>query len=218
MTKNAIILFVIVVVVVGAILGLGIYLKSLSPVVKNPDANIVGDKVLVRPNSYMTGSPTAKVTLVEFGDFQCPFCGQAYPVVKAVTDKYGANPNFNFVFRNFPLPQHPNAPEAAEAAEAAGAQGKFFQMYDLLYQHQNDWSGSLSPTDFFLSYAGQLELDVNKFQSDVLSSNYINQITQDQKDGEALGVDATPTFFLNGTKLPDYTNLDSQIAQLLANH
>ena len=202
------------VIVVGMV-GIGFWLKSISPTKLAPSADLKGDKVFVRPYSYMTGKTDAKVQLVEFGDYQCPFCAAANPTIVSIIEKYKTNPDFNFVFREFPLSQHPNAQQAAEAAEAAGAQGKYFEMNDLLYQHQNDWSGTFSPTGTFVSYAQQLGLDTAKFKTEITTSVYINNITQDQLDGEALGVNATPTFFLNGEKVADYKNLDSQISALL---
>ena len=216
MNKQAFVMGGIIVVVIAAMLGLAFFLKSISPtpITANPD--IVGDKVFTRDYSHMTGSKDAKVTLVEFGDYQCPYCGAAYPTVKQVTDKYQSNPNFNFIFRNFPLTQHPNAQEAAEAAEAAGAQGKYFEMNGILYTNQNDWSGNIDPTSNFVSYATQLGLDVAKFTNEIKTSKYIDQITQDEKDGEALGVNSTPTFYLNGQQLKSYTDLDAQVTAALA--
>jgi protein-disulfide isomerase len=216
MNKNVLTLGLIVILIVGSVVGLAIWLKSTSPtpIAANPD--IKGEKVFVRPNSHMTGKQGAKVTVVEFGDFQCPFCAEASPTVTQVINKYKNNPDFNFVFRNFPLPQHSNAQISAEAAEAAGAQAKYWEMEGLLYQHQNDWAGSVNPTGIFAGYAQQLGLDVNKFSSDLKNSKYIDNITQDQKDGEALGVNSTPTFFLNGQKLGSYTELDGQIGALLS--
>ena len=115
-----------------------------------------------------------------------------------MTDKYASNPDFNFVFRNFPLPQHPNAPEAAEAAEAAGAQGKYWEMHDALYTGQNDWADVADPTSFFVQYATTIGLDVTKFTADVASDKYAAVITADTNDGDKLGVDATPTIYING--------------------
>src|SRR5258708_6923943 len=126
MSKQAKIMMVIgLVVIVG-----GIWLLAKTPQ-QQQAGKAIDSKSLVRSTSHMTGSPNAKVTLVEFGDFQCPACGAAYPVLKPILATYQSNPNFNFVFRNFPLPQHPYAQIAAEASEAAGAQGKYWQMHDM---------------------------------------------------------------------------------------
>ena len=213
MNKN----IIIMVVVILAVLGIGIFLASKSPATPSagtPDSGIQGAADITRPTSHMTGSINAKVQFVEFGDYQCPACGAAYAPIKQIVDQYQNDPNFNFVFRNFPLPMHPNAPEAAEAAEAAGAQGKYWQMHDLLYTNQNTWSGTVDPTSYFVQYAQQLGLDTKTFQSDVTSAKYINVITQDQKDGDALGIDGTPTLYLNGQQIGqiDYTTLTNEIA------
>lgn len=212
MVKKAIGLSLIVIVVVG----LGFLLKTVSPTKVQPNPNIVGEKVYTRSYSHMTGKADAKVTFVEFGDYECPYCAQVNGPVQQIVSKYKADPNFNFVFRHFPLSQHPNALPAAEAAEAAGAQGKFFEMSDLIFEHQNDWASSINPTDNFVSYAQQLGLDVNKFKSEITVSTYINNIAQDQADGNAFNVQGTPTFFLNGQVVEGLAQLDSQIQALLS--
>ena len=215
MNKQALILIGIVIVVIGGVLGLALWLQSVSPSPVMPDTNIIGEKVYSRSYSHMTGTASAKVTLVEFADFQCPYCAQSFAPVKADVDKYKTNPNFNFVFRNYPLPQHSNAQVSAEVAEAAGAQGKYWEMIELLYVHQNDWSGNITPNNEFNSYANQLGLNLDQFKSDVAASKYINNIAQDQADGNAWGISGTPAFFLNGQAVANYTELDSLIAALL---
>src|SRR3954466_8312 len=115
-------------IVVGAAFFLG---GSSSPDKATPTISQDQAKMLVRPDSHIMKATNAKVTIVEFGDFQCPACGASYPIISQLLTQYKGK--VNFVFRNFPLQMHPNAPIAAEAAEAAGAQGKFFEMYDALY-------------------------------------------------------------------------------------
>lgn len=154
----------------------------------------------------------SKVTLVEFGDFECPACGAEYPIVTQLLQTY--NGKINFVFRNFPLPQHQNAQAAAETAEAAGAQGKFFDMYNLLYENQNTWGESTNPMQYFTQYAKALHLDMNKFTADVNGKKYASKIQQDINDGYAVGVNATPTFFLNGVPIQGglpYSDFKSRI-------
>lgn len=195
MTKEAKILIgIAVVVLIGGVL-LAIY--------ANPKPQEAGQPVdgqsLVRDNSHMTGKKEAKVTLVEFGDFQCPGCAAASPTVKKIIEDYKSNENFNFVFRNFPLEQiHQNARIAAEAAEAAGAQGKYWEMNELLYQKQNEWNVSSVPLDQFSNYAVTLGLDVEKFKQSVLQRLFTDVIDADLKDGNNVKVTGTPTFFLNG--------------------
>lgn len=158
----------------------------------------VDNKVLVRSDSNKAAVPNAKVTLVEFGDFQCPACGAAHPIVTQILQEYKGK--VNFVFRNYPLPMHPNAMIAAEAAEASGAQGKYFDMYNALYSNQKEWSDSKKPLDIFLKYANTIGLDKDKFQKDVESKRFEAKIKKDVADGDAVSVQATPTFFINGVK------------------
>lgn len=167
----------------------------------------VDQSKLVRTTSHMTGSPSAKVQLVEFGDYECPSCGEAYQPVKALVDQYSTDSNFNFVFREFPIATvHPNASIAAEAAEAAGEQGKYFEMHDLLYANQTKWSDSGSPMQFFVQYAQQLGLNVGTFQAEVDANKFASVIAADVADGTAVNVTATPTFFVNGVAYQGYTS------------
>lgn len=169
---------------------------STSPEKPTPPADA---KILVRPDSNKEIVPHAKVTLVEFGDFQCPACGASYPIVTQILNDYKGK--VSFVFRNYPLPMHSNAMIAAEAAEAAGAQGKYFDMYSLLYSNQSEWSDSKTPIDVFLKYAKTIGLDDEKFKADVQSKKFESKIKKDIADGDAVSVSATPTFFINGSKI-----------------
>ncbi|HEX8931603.1 MAG TPA: thioredoxin domain-containing protein [Patescibacteria group bacterium] len=170
-----------------------------SPTNTNPKISADQTKILIRPDSYAKDTKGAKITLVEFGDFECPACGAAYPIVTQVLNDYKGK--INFVFREFPLPSHPNGPIGAEAAEAAGAQGKFFEMYDALYQNQKDWGEDKNPMQFFEKYAKNIGLDVEKFKSEIAANKYSSKIQKDIADGTALNVNATPTFFLNGEQI-----------------
>ncbi len=197
MSKEAKILIAIaVVVVIGGVL-LAFF---ANPQPKTP-GEVIDSKNLVRSNNYMTGSKDAKVTIVEFGDYQCPACGAAEPIVKEVLADYKDNPNVNFVFRNFPLDSiHPNAHISSEAAEAAGAQGKFWEMNNMLYEHQSEWTESPDPLPIFVGYAAALGLDTGKFKSEVESRRYADVIAADVQDGTNATVNSTPTFFINGVK------------------
>jgi protein-disulfide isomerase len=148
-------------------------------------------------SQHVTGEGKKNVTLVEYGDYQCPVCGAYYPTVKQVVDKY--KNDIKFQFRNLPLTQiHPNAFAAARAAEAAGLQGKYWEMHDMLYEQQNSWSGASNPLPTFQAYAQQIGLDVNKFNTDY-SSSAVNDVIQ--TDLEAFGKtgqqQATPSFFID---------------------
>ncbi|USN96679.1 MAG: DsbA family protein [Candidatus Nomurabacteria bacterium] len=146
-----------------------------------------------------------KVLLVEYGDFECPYCGQAFPQVKSVTSEYASK--ITFVFRNYPLAtMHPNARAAAAAAEAAGLQGKYWEMHDKLYETQNDWSSASidKRTGFFVNYAKQLGIaNIDKFKSDMGANNVNKKITFDMALGNKAKVSGTPTFVLNGTTVSD---------------
>ena len=151
---------------------------------------------------HVFGKVSSKVTLIQYGDFQCPPCGSIYPVVKTIINKY--ENQLQFVFRNFPISSlHSNAMAAAATAEAAGLQGKYWQMHDKLYDTQSDWS-DLSVTDrtkFFDNLASELSLNLKKFDTDVSTASVTNKINYDIAVGTKATVDATPTFFLNGKKL-----------------
>ncbi len=159
-----------------------------------------------KPGSHLIGTSPAGVTLVEFGDYQCPYCGQFSPVVKQVQQKY--NDKIVFQFRNLPLSQvHQNAFAAARVAEAAGLQGKYWQMHDLLYENQSAWSESSNAQDVFNQYASALKLNVNQFKIDAASSQVNDAINKDIADFLKTGnEESTPTFLLDGKKItPDFT-------------
>lgn len=208
----------IMIAIAAVVIGIGIFLAMRDNTQNSNQSKIADSSVLMKSNSHMTGNKSAKVNIVEFGDYECPACGAAYPVTKQILNEYQNNPDFNFVFRNFPLPQHSNAPMAAEAAEAAGAQGKFWQMHDKLYETQNDWVNLSDPSSLFVSYASALRLNLNQFQSDLKQNKYAPVIQSDQNDGLSLGINSTPTFFINGKEevgVPNYNDLKSQIDALI---
>ena len=194
------------------------YLFWLGPSSSNVSTQIKDPSLLVRDNSHMTGTSTAKVTVVEFGDFECPACAGANPELKKTIDAYKSNPNFNFVFRHFPLPQHKNAIPAALVAEAAGAQGKFFEMDSALYENQSEWGESADPSAFFTKYATALDLDMTKFNADIKDSKYSDFIQSDAADGATLGIDHTPTVFINGAEQTDlnFASMKTAVDGLLA--
>jgi protein-disulfide isomerase len=156
---------------------------------------------------HVTGKTDSNIRLVEFGDFQCPSCGGAAPNVNTLMDEYGDR--VALVFRNFPLTTiHPNARAASATAEAAGLQGKYWEMHDLLYERQGDWSNqdATKRTETFNQYAEEVGLDIEKFKTDVASANVGKKISFDQALGKREGVSATPTFYLNGEKLDEETS------------
>jgi protein-disulfide isomerase len=196
MTNEAKILIGISVATIAIVIGASLLIGGKTP--SENAAPIANAEALRRSDSNVEGTKQSKVTIVEFGDFQCPACGAAHPVVQQVLREYEGK--VTFVFRNFPLAMHKNANVAAQAAEAAGAQGKFFEMHDELFSNQKDWENSANPMDQFTKYATDLKLDVDKFKADVESKKFEKKIEQDVNDGYAVGVSATPTFFINGVK------------------
>ena len=143
---------------------------------------------------HAQGAADAKVTLVEYGDYQCPYCGAAYPIIKAVQKRLGAK--MRFVFRNFPLNQaHPYAELAAESAEAAGAQDKFWEMHDAIYQQQSELG-----SDLLHQLAIKLKLNIEQFESDLDARRYRPRVKRDFMGGMRSGVASTPAFFINGKR------------------
>jgi protein-disulfide isomerase len=146
----------------------------------------------VGPRDHASGTADAPVTLVEYGDFECPFCGAAYPELRRVLRELG--PKVRFVFRHFPFSeQHPHAQHAAEIAEAAAAQGKFWEMHDLLYQRQP----ALADDDL-MAYARELGLDADRVRRDLTAHVHAARVREDFLSGVRSGVSGTPRFFING--------------------
>jgi protein-disulfide isomerase len=168
-----------------------------------------GKNTTATTSNHVKGKLDSKVTLLEYGDFQCPVCGSYYATVSQVVTKY--EDKIKFQFRNLPLTQiHQHAFAAARAAEAASEQGKFWQMYDLLFANQTSWSGSTSPTISFKQYASQVGIDTGKYETAFASDKVNDTINADvaafKKTKQSMG---TPTFFLNGKKLELTDLIDS---------
>ncbi len=148
----------------------------------------------VSAQDHADGPASAPLTLVEYGDYECPYCGEAYPILKQVKAQIGDR--LRFVFRNFPLTDsHPYAFVAAEAAEAAAGQGQFWAMHDKLYENQSDLGG-----DALLKYARQIGLDVGLFTKEVNNRTYAQRIEEDFQSGLDSGVNGTPMLFINGQR------------------
>lgn len=161
----------------------------------------VDSAALVRSDSQKTGS--GSVTMVEFGDYQCPACGAAHPNVKKIMTEYTGK--VQLVFRNYPLDTiHKNAMIAAKYAEASAKQGKFWQMHDKLYENQSEWVDLADPTTKFAEYAKGFSMDVNQLKADATSAQIASLITRDKADGDTVGVQGTPTFFVNSKMVASY--------------
>ena len=151
--------------------------------------------------AHLRGSAAAKVTLEEFADFECPACGNFYPILKSIEKEYGAQ--VSVIFREFPLTmQHQHAYTAARAAEAAGLQGKFWEMHDLLYENRTTWSKAPDVEQAFAEYASQLGLDLDRFKQDQASEMVQLRIARDHRRARSIQVRSTPALYVNGVEVP----------------
>jgi protein-disulfide isomerase len=157
---------------------------------------------------HIQGPADAAVTLIEYGDYECPYCGAAYPIVKEVQARMAER--LRFVFRNFPISTaHPHAEQAAEAAEAAATQGSFWEMHDLLYENQQ----RLRDEDL-RSYAEKLGLDVERFVRELAEHVHADRVHEDFMSGVRSGVNGTPTFYINGARHDDSYDAETLLAAL----
>lgn len=156
----------------------------------------VGTPSPVSSTDHVYGPVDAKVTIIEYSDFQCPACEAYYPVVEHVLAS--STVPVRLVYRHFPLPQHANANIASRASEAAGLQGKFWEMYKLLFSRHVEWTELKDPTAVFSGYAKEIGLNVEKFKTDMESDVVKAAVTAYASEAIKVGIDRTPTFFLNG--------------------
>ena len=162
----------------------------------------------IQSDDHVTGPDNAAITLVAYCDFECPYCGRAYPIIKRLQSRLGDR--LRFVFRHFPLThKHPLAQQAAEAAEAADAQGEFWGMHDLLFEHQD----ALEERDLY-AYAGVLGLDAGQFEREISSRLHAKRVGRDVRSGQRIGVKGTPTFFINGSLHTDEDTLERLILHM----
>lgn len=166
------------------------------------------EEITISKTDHIRGAEDGKLTLVEFGDFQCPACSAYEPLIRqAVKDNKTL---LKVVFKHFPLTQiHQNALLGAKAAEAAGLQGKFWEMHDMLYDKQSEWSTGMNARDLIMGYAKTLGLNTVKFGEDLNSKALEEKIFAELKEGTTLNVQGTPTFFLNGKKIENPTSLEA---------
>ena len=165
----------------------------------------------IEPTDHVQGDPGAPYTLVWYGDYECDYCGRAFPLVKELQKELGDR--LQLVYRHFPVASiHPHAATAAQAAEAAAAQGKFWPMHDLLFEHQDH----LADTDLS-QYALRAGVEIYKFNADLSSQRFAARVKRDHDSGVASGVKGTPTFFINGYKYtgrPDVTSLAAALSEV----
>lgn len=201
--------FAVILVVVGVLIGIFAFTGDKNSS-NTGGANGSGSQT----SSHIAGKADSKVTLQEFGDFQCPACKAYFPIVNELKQTYGDRVAFQF--SHYPLVQiHPNAFIGSRAAEAAGKQGKFFEMHDLLYENQDAWAQSKTPASVLEGYASQLGLNLDQFKTDMNGSSVADTINADVKAAQAKGANSTPTFVLNGKKIEQNPRSIDEFKKLL---
>ncbi len=200
------------IVLIGMVVGLSLLASS-------PSGQVASDDTLQDPvvaKDWQKGSASSTLQLVEYSDFQCPYCKVYESYINDILAKYGSK--ILLVYREFPLTQaHEHAELAARAAEAAGMQGKFWEMHDKLFATQTDWEHNDQAEQMFITYAGELGVDKTKFTSDLHSSAIKDAVEYDIQTGVRANVQATPTFYLNGKKLnlQSYEDLEQIVSEAL---
>ncbi|MDQ5893500.1 MAG: hypothetical protein QG640_512 [Patescibacteria group bacterium] len=152
----------------------------------------------VTATDWIKGATSSPVTIIEYSDFQCPACAAYFPLIEKLIAE---NTNVRFVYRHFPLQQHNNAMPASRATEAAGNQGKFWEMYSMIFETQPEWESVSDAKAVFSGYAQKIGLDMTKYATDVESKEVDEAINADIKSGIKSGVNSTPTFYVNGKKI-----------------
>lgn len=194
--KNLIVFGLVIIVAAGA--GYYFFFAPERPEAPEQQSSSFSVDALAE-NDTVKGARDAKTTLIEYSDFQCPACAAYQPVVKQLAQDFEGK--LAIVYRHFPLQQHKHAKLAAYAAEAAGKQGKFWEIHDMIFETQKEWSSQSDARDTFIGYVEKLGLDRMQFIADIDSEEIIDKVDAQQKSGLRAKVNGTPTFFLNGKKL-----------------
>ena len=206
---------------VGVVITAGIFLvlSFAAPPEQTQTSSSLSLPVLTQ-RGHMKGNPEASVALVEYGDFQCPACATYAPVINQLAAEFGDQ--IAIVYRHFPLVQiHENAEPAARAAEAAALQGKFWEIHDLLYEKQSEWSRQSNAAETFVGYATELGLDGERFRRDLGLDEVRKHVQEDLTSALADGLNGTPSFFLDGVQIPlpqSYEQFRQLVLGALAKH
>lgn len=198
--------FILGIIIVTVVVFLGIiFLASKTTTTQNGEIALSDDKkalLAIAPDDWTKGNKEAKVVIVEYLDFECEACGAYYPLVKQLSEEF--KNDVVFVNRYFPLPGHKNSVTSATAVEAAGKQGKYWEMHNILFDNQKTWGEKQSPDPtIFEEYAQQIGLNMDQFKKDVVSQEVRDRVNRDKNSGTKLGVSGTPSFYLNGEKIPN---------------
>lgn len=174
-------------------------LSSSPPAVSKEEARSI---LAVKNDDWVKGPEEASITLIEYLDFECEACRAYYPITKQLKEEY--KDKIRFIVRYFPLPGHKNSMTSALAVEAAGKQNKFWEMHNVLYERQKDWGEkAVSDPSIFETYAKQIGLDMDKYKNDISNKELRDRIDRDKNSGISLGIQGTPTFFINGERIPN---------------
>lgn len=212
--KNIFVFAIVIAVAAGA--GYYFFFAPEKPEASEPASLLLSVTALAESDN-IKGARDAKTVLIEYSDFQCPACAAYQPIVKQLAQDLEGS--VAIAYRHFPLQQHKHAKLAAYAAEAAGKQGKFWEMHDMIFETQNDWSSQNDTRDTFIGYAEKLGLDRARFISDIDSDEVIDKVDSQQKSGLRAKVNGTPTFFLNGKKLDtprSYEDFKTTVAEAIS--
>lgn len=194
---------------IGIILTLSVF--ALSACSDGGTESSIGDHTI--------GNLNSEIVLLEYSDFQCPACASYHPTIQRLMEEF--EDDIQFTYRHFPLGQHEHANLAARSAEAAGLQGKFWEMHDMIFDNQSTWSDETNAKESFLGYAESLGLDLAQFEQDLNSTDVKNKVNRDRQDGNRAEVNATPTFYLNGTKvsgISSYEDFQGLIQSVVSNN
>jgi len=203
-TKEIIIWFAVIAVLIG---GLWLLINAANAPLTPPPPAEIQNVPSVSKTDLIRGNPNAKVTLIEYADFQCPACAVMHVTIKQLQGDF--KDNLRLVYRFFPLTNiHQNSLISAQAVYAAGLQGKLWEMFDMVYENQEGWSDSTQAKSIFVDYAKKLGLNSSKFNSDIDSDSTKKFITDEQSQGLDLGINATPTIFMNGKEIQNPTTYE----------
>ena len=202
MKRHTTLIMIVAGALVGTLAGLLLFRSDLFR--PSPPVASLRDLSKASPGAqppHVRGTEQAAVTLEEFADFECPPCGALHPELKKIEAEYGAR--LRVVFRHYPLAMHPHAVEAARASEAAAAQNRFWEMHDLLFERQREWSGANDAKSLFIGYARTLGLDVERFTRDFDAPEIQARVTSDRQRGESVKISGTPTLFVNDLEISE---------------
>lgn len=204
--KSVLVWGAVAIAIVGSVVALAVSANT-RPSSDEKKSSAVGSVPDVLSDDWVVGNNLARTTIIEYSDLQCPACRAYYPILKQLNVDYGSK--LRIVYRYFPLAQiHQNSTIAAYAAQAAGLQGKFWEMHDILFENQSDWSVAKDPQEFFREYAKKIGLNAEQFSKDSVSTAVKERVARDEKQAIDARLSGTPTFYLNGKPIENPQGLE----------